>query len=152
MVCEPWFRLEASRAYGTLIHELGHVLADREFDEIVAGGDSADASVRSDRLKESTGEPIFLEASPSLPKWHGHGHQWIRAVIHLIVRANVNYWDVNFADLCYGLSSRLEYLEALGDEPHKLARLPVSEILKTDPPAAFLELWERDTQPVAVAT
>lgn len=151
VVCEPWFRLEPSRAYGTLIHELGHAIDNREFEEIVAGEDSSADAAQRDRLKESANEPIFREVSPSLPKWHGHGDNWIRAVIHLIARANIGYWDVAFADPFYGLSSRLEYLEALGDEPNKLASLPICEILKTEPPAAFVELWKRDTQPKAAA-
>lgn len=149
-VCDSWFQLERSRADGVLIHELGHVVDNRGLEAVVSD-EGIELTLQKDQAKVALGDPVFVDDSGPAPKWSGHGLSWIRAVIHLICRAGVSQWHVNFADEGYGLSDRVEYIKALGDEPRRLESLPVAEILKQPAPAAFTELFERDTKPVAVA-
>ncbi len=128
----------------TALHELAHILqrpalyADREgvdpnrllFEALVV----ADASGR--------------DGPADRPAYFGHEAPFIRAALHLRHRAEVAGYSIAPALLCagyrYGLSHANRYVAALGNEPKRMADARFRDILATDPPPAFSQLWNDD--------
>jgi len=128
-----------------LLHELTHVLMRpwmyREL-----------ATAPPDAIRREAREVARMVATETPedghPPFHGHGAQFIRIALHLRHRAAT--WGAWFApnDLCagrpYGLSHARHYQVALGDEPARMARMPIAEIVATEAPSEFAELWAND--------
>lgn len=88
-------------------------------------------------------------ARPDVP-WQAHELLFIWGCCHAAYRAwaladlTSAYQLINFGGARYGLSDKLDYLRAAGDDPHMLAELPLTEVLAIVPPVAMCSLWERD--------
>ncbi len=128
---------------GVLLHESGHVLdagcvtvepPEKDLTELRS---SFDKWVMAP-LKRRTDPPWFL-----------HEKSWIRCSIHLAYRGRRRLLPVPAIGVVdtvrYGLSSVEKYESALGNEPSTMMNLPFKTILSTAPPAAFIELWKKDT-------
>jgi len=76
-----------------------------------------------------------------------HGVPWLRTVLHLRGRLAMQGTDLSPYRVigprpCLSLGE--DYVRALGDEPERCAGWAIEDILATEPPAAFAELWSRD--------
>jgi len=131
-----------------VIHELSH-LVEQDYPEGDLPPWATASRIAWPRETSDTVREFVVEGNPkSLPAWHDHRLPFIRAALHAVHRAadpHVRPSDV-FDARAYGLSRTTAYVEALGDEPERLRRLSFVEIRNTEPPAAFVELWERDTR------
>jgi hypothetical protein len=136
--------------YQTFVHESAHLLPfappplDRE---------------SSPREQANENRIIELEAKLGFsahhvvgqPPWYpAHGFDFTRCTLHL-------WWRLAFAGrvvgqhlLCggflYGLSPGSAYFLALGDEPIRMRDRTFTEILATEPPDAFSQLWNEDRE------
>lgn len=137
-----WSQQSADGELGTLVHELAHAIQFRE--ETLSPAEVAAFREVDQRRNDQArrGETVRFSA-PSVP-WELHEADWIRAALHPARRAGVPEFLIGFAGPRYGLSGGEEYIKALGDEPQRLAGLPVAEILKTPAPAAFDDLFAAD--------
>lgn len=133
---------------GALLHEFAHWL-DGPLPE------------DDDRLAESLAEPLttcmaanhrlpLAERSyyqPNLPPWHQHGSQFVRACCHLANRAGALVASIRPRHLvfgkAYGLASEQTFMNALASELSN--RGSIREILTTQPPQRFTDLWETIT-------
>ncbi len=83
------------------------------------------------------------------PERSGHGLTFIRKCCHLFSRAIAGGFDVTphflFGMQGWGwLRFTESYLDAIGDEPARLATATFREIEAVEPPAAFTQLWAAD--------
>lgn len=130
---------------GIVCHEVGHLLAEP-------------AARKSPLAELATLVPAvacdYVESHrvSGLPPWFGHDDRWIRAACHLYDRAaSLRRWWITPSDLCaagptYGLSEVYDYLDALADEPSRKRGETFSEILASPAPAAFVNLWRKDSR------
>ncbi len=124
---------------GVLIHELGHLV---DIGHVPAATRGTAAIVRS------IAEAPSGRRQDLLP-WKHHESRWIRAVLHLHCRLelllgmSIPLSRVAMLDR-YLLSSIYGYHRALDGEPEVRLDQPLQEILDSDPPASFLELWRDD--------
>lgn len=138
------------------IHEYGHFIGQHASDvrllKVINGGQSAECRAFVSEL-ESWSEPEPSAVSPGVPEsdsvprpWDTHGADFVRPFLHLIERANCAGWGLSAEDAwCgYGLSPLRLYRAALGDEPKRLAGLPMSEVVATEAPASFVQFAESD--------
>ncbi len=133
-------------AFSTVLHELAHIL-DRPMPvDLHAVPDPGriefETMVIANALKH--------EYRPLPTAYFGHEDQFVRIALHLHFRAALAGVETIPNLLCagrrYGLSHAHRYMEALGEEPIELAHLPIAEITRIPPPAAFLELWQADVK------
>lgn len=129
------------------LHELAHHLTFCSLHASLnqLAGKELDLSLPSLEQIAAMGSPLPTPAEP----WEMHESQFTRACLNIVHRANVAGFNTNINNLTvagerYGLSRAARYGEALGDEPEALADVPISEILLTPAPAAFLDLFARD--------
>jgi len=82
--------------------------------------------------------------------WHDHDARFFRLLFHVAHRimpfVDVHLCRYDWADtLQYALpSSDYKYRAALGDEPERLADVPLTEISSIPPPTAFTNVWAND--------
>ncbi len=90
--------------------------------------------------------PRLARPEPSATQAHGHGHDWMRAALHLHhrVRAIVPLEALRIDTSSRGLSPAVHYRLCLARELDQLESLPVSAVLRTEPPAPFTALWRDD--------
>lgn len=126
------------------LHELAHVLER--------------PALFADRTGENPDKIKFealclgsLAAEPDKtagPPYRGHEAPFIRTVLHLCHRAaNVGTHiapSAVFNCRHYGVSRPQRYATALGDEPRRFAAMLFRDILATEPPRAFSQLWNQD--------
>ena len=146
-ICFADQTLSLSEMLAVTVHEISHLLpaSEPQADSEPTGFDFAKnefvLAVASADSKRKT-----------LPPWHDHGADFIRRVLHTGYRGSVRgghtfeIADVNFGGACYGLSSGVDYLVALGDEPARMVDATFQEVAATDTPAEFLQLFEHDTR------
>jgi len=142
------------RMLATALHELAHVLTQRT--------DAGDYTTRSyldgqllsgkevERLREAiTTKCRRQPARPAVP-FADHEHDFIRAAMHLVHRANRAGFNCGPGDvvesLTYRLSPMQRYSDALGDEPERLSWASFATILDTPPPRPFIQLWQSDVR------
>jgi hypothetical protein len=129
---------------GTLLHEAAHLIPAKV---IVPKG------IDKPTAKEKEFQDLQLKVwaqghSPIHRPWEGHAWQFVRACLHLHYRLGADappLWDV-FDGGNYGLSDIMDYQDRLGVEPISQTTWPFSEIIKTDPPKPFIELFARDVR------
>lgn len=77
-----------------------------------------------------------------------HGADWIRATLHMVERGYIEALPFAACNTSqYGRVPYWMFQIALADELRELADVPIREILKTEPPAKFLEYMERPPFP-----
>lgn len=90
------------------------------------------------------GEPLRGHAP-----WHAHEADFWRMVVHAAARVRqmgLPVWPIHLADpQHYGLSAIDNYVEVLRDELDEKRDCGLIEIARTPPPAALVELFQRDT-------
>jgi len=130
-----------------VLHELTHVLMRPWIyrEPVTASPDAIRREARQVARMVATETP----EDGRLP-FHGHGTQFIRIALHLRHRAAT--WGAWFApnDLCagrrYGLSDARRYQVALGDEPARMAKMTIAQIVATEAPPEFAQLWADDVR------
>jgi len=134
-----------------LVHEIVHVAARPV---LTSEKDEKLNPVFEKAVTESLTE-FCADAQPaaSAPcSWAGHGGDFIRTLFHAAyrVRQVADEWLPRtgwFDPKQYSLPSREdEYRAALGDEPERLADVPLTELSSIEPPASFAKLWRDDVQ------
>lgn len=138
------------RILATVVHEFAHyvdarpLLPESDVDAILA------TSAEPSKLLAM---PITVgEATEKDPPWKGHdGARFGRLCIHLWHRSIMAGETFHINDVYspadfYWLSSPLEYVEALGDEPSERAAEPLREIVNSQPPADYAEFCRRDLE------
>jgi hypothetical protein len=131
------------------IHELGHVAEDGfERKEVQEPERYAEKLLPLFRNHLETIEPTRLERTE-----RDHGAEWIRCTLHMSHRAtSISSFSLLQLELSaltlstefYGLSPTGKYFDAIGDEPARMIDASFAEILATEPPAAFTELFTSD--------
>lgn len=131
-------------ALRTFLHEVGHAVPFYDL-----GGDirreptPAQLSAAADSFAKFAARP---DDTP-VP-WAHHGLWFVRAVLHLHYRAIVAGFDIPGDAPCagfgYALSPAWVYAEALADEPQRMRSATFRQIKNTEPPAAFVELFNNN--------
>lgn len=125
----------------TCLHEAGHILPFQP-------SPTVDDFIR-DEQREVFAYWLDLPGDlPSAEPWRHHGAEFTRIVLHLLARA----WDHGFSVLgaeiaagkAYGMSHPRWYWDALGAEPQRMAGLSFADILATEPPREFSDLFAAD--------
>ncbi len=130
-----------------VLHELTHIL---ERPALYRDRPEADAG----RLKFEALAVAHLtactEPEPDLPLYAGHEASFIRMVLHLRHRAIQHGAYVAPSRLCagyrYGLFYAERYVQALGNEPERLARDSLRILRELPPPTEFTQLWDADVR------
>jgi hypothetical protein len=149
------FLLEAIAAprelWKAAAHELAHIAGRTILPSEETAEDPGFCEVVDRTLSEfcANSPPVALVCP--VP-WEGHDGQFIRLLFHTAHRVRLAAGDwIGFADWFdsqqYGLPSREDqYRAALGDEPERLADVPLSKLPAVPPPTAFAELWAYDVR------
>jgi len=136
--------LTREEAVVLFLHELAHALPYSPPLPVVAITDDALGAGR-DALQAWCDDPEPDDASR--PQWIvGNHHQnFHRIALHLWWRAALLGEVVPFDGLCggrhYDLSPPYMYWRAIGNEPIKMQHATFAEILASDPPKLFRDLW-----------
>lgn len=129
---------------GIVPHELAHVLS-RE--QLVTPWANPQPQHLSEH-RQHVAKQVATDKGPPRVPWTGHELPFIRAFLHLAWRAEQIGQRILTAAFCAGpvcgLSSALTYQRSLGNEPARLADLPVRDILKEPLPREFLHLFIND--------
>jgi len=144
--------LQADFAAAVAVHEAGHALAEGW---ATADREETDATYQEHihrvipqaAAKMATLEE-YVPAVAKKERLH-HGPDWLRVVLHMRRRVLAVAGVYLFAMSIVGprpMTPPCFFEDALGDEPERLARLPLAEVLKLDPPAEFTRLWDADTR------
>lgn len=92
--------------------------------------------------------PTIATSPPTEVIPHSHCMRFIRASLHVAVRATVRGVEMPpgavFDGDSYGLSSAATYLTALGDEPARCIDMLFSDLMATRFPPAFVDVWVAD--------
>lgn len=144
----PWYE-----QLGIALHEFGHfiwfqpVADELSADEVqqMAGKAYVDPAIIPDRLKTPDELALQHDGFP----FAEHGSHFTRICLHLRHRAAVNFYDVSLDTLHiagprYAMSPASEYFTALGNEPQDRIGERIFDIVETDPPAAFSQLFYND--------
>lgn len=128
------------------LHELAHILDRAELFAPRAEASPEQLQFELLVLSDTNRRP----PRPDLPLYHGHGPAFLRIVVHLAYRASQAGFPVSAAGIFHGprhgLSLAAEYEDAICNEPRRLTDLPMRQLLATEPPQPFLELWNQDQQ------
>lgn len=85
-----------------------------------------------------------------LPTWHGHQDRFLRALAHVQFRLNQIGLNVDsflaFPDQYYELEPLPCYVADLESELEARQREPIGQILASEPPRLFSELWRIDSE------
>ena len=131
---------------GAVLHELGHYLTFPVVDsDCVAERSSVLVGYLPLRWAEPS--PVAIDPRP-LPRWHGHGSDFVRACCHLAHRVesvieSVRPSHIRFVKPYYFGYSESHFLQALGSELERTGS--IRAILAEPAPKAFAELWQRAT-------
>lgn len=127
--------------------EMFDAIVLHEFAHLVCLGPPRSCAVTNKELAQEVASDDRRYA-PEQPIWSGHDFRFIRAMVHVHYRMKQRFHAVQlhfaFNHNLYGVSSAGEYRKALGDEPKRLAHLPIREALKRPFPAAVGKLWTND--------
>lgn len=130
---------------GIVLHELAHILERPKLYRDRPDADSDRTKFESLVVADAIKRPA---PRASVPAYFGHGASFIRTVLHLRHRATKHHAHVVPSQLCagrhYGLSNAERYVDALGDEPDRLANDTFRSILNATPPPEFSRLWADD--------
>ncbi len=132
----------------TLIHELAHIALRPNLPTEL--DNDPDRAVRMTQvLRSVVAEPDTPAISKPCP-WAGHDGQFVRVAQHIghRLRAALDFWqstDCLHLD-AYGLSAEWRYQSALGNEPERLAGVPLTELATIAPPEKFIDLWRSDVR------
>ncbi len=134
---------------GIVLHEYVHDVQFRDFQKRLLAGD-CDPSVMADfKSAADLGKPCPVATAFDQELSYHCGH-FIRLAIHAAARAEQCGWlgDTWYVinPEQYHLSDVREYERALGDEPQRLADLPLSEVDKLPPPAAYQDFAAADVE------
>lgn len=139
---------------GSAIHEAAHMLAEgfHVTTESPGVASSAEFIKAWCQLSDEGREALFADCLP----WLTHNPRFLRAAIHLKVRAEQARdieipGDAIIAHTLYELSPLDEYEAALGTEPYRCCDSPIREVLATQPSARFCDVWRDDVTRYAVA-
>ena len=142
-VAAHWRRL----LFHMAAHELSHIVLRpiTENEKSTSGGfESLAAFVSTKTWCAKDQAPAIADPVP----WLGHDGPFLRTVQHVGFRMqqHVDFWlPLQWVDsTIYALSSETAYQRALGDEPQRLAGLPLSAVAEIQPPEAFVDLWRAD--------
>jgi len=140
-------------AWKSAAHEVAHIVGrpllpsdEVEGEEVVEF-----QTVVSDALASFCTNPPGSSVDQAVP-WLGHDGRFIRALFHVAhrVRRAAGEWLPHggwFSPRLYGVKSRdAEYEAALGDEPERLAAVPLTELSTIPAPEQFVRLWRADLQ------
>ena len=168
----PGIRDEAERVTGTatdqaiavvkrrvLIHELGHVLGERQ-PPYFAAVESPPPPDIAGAMGAARAALVADYSNPELPPWHDHGTDWLRATLHLAERARSRGLEFSTRDLiadyvpipadAYAFEFELveEFFESSNEDYEQVKRRPL--------PARFAHLhragvvrWYQEKQIVA---
>ena len=143
---DSWHEMR-DRFVAVATHEMAHVV------------DTPGLFARDDTNTDAPAEqmpPFIVEALRNKEAFYsghrsprfGHGVGWLRACCHLVFRMQQRGWDVYLPSVIdtdfYAISSTSLYARALGDEPARLAHMPLTEVMASPPPRKFLRQWRRD--------
>lgn len=127
-----------------VLHELAHILCRPALYDERPGVDPELIEFESLAVADAVASPPRND----LPAYFGHGAEFIRVALHLCHRAERCGVVIPPSAVCaghrYGLAPALEYQDALGDEPERLAYLLFRDILASLPPHEFTHLWTTD--------
>ena len=129
-----------------LAHEAAHVTD-------MWAGDLPDYPIDTSRFTAIVQNQIALPPrdwhGPNLPKWFGHEDRYIRGLCHIMFRMECIGLPVDsylaFPDEFYGLEPLDCYVADLVDELEVRQSEPIGQILKSEPPKLFTDLWEVDS-------
>jgi len=138
---------EAAFAFEVLATALHEAVHYAENPPTNCTGNSSDF----DKLWHAAVTNNALKPLPTVRPWGQHGVSFIRGCVHITHRAAMLGERIAFVGIFnnfkYGLpSSPAEYAHALGDEPERLADLPLIDVLKTEPPKALTDVFARDVR------
>lgn len=152
--CQP-FAPEAITARRELwkaaAHEVGHVAGRLVLPSEIEDDDPGFRDVVGGALFDFCANPPPIAVACLIP-WEGHDGRFIRLLFHAAhrVRLAASEWIPYcgwFDPRQYGLTSREDqYQTALGDEPERLADVPLTEIASIPPPPTFVETWRSDVR------
>jgi hypothetical protein len=128
-----------------LLHEGGHLLPRREPPQEIELTPTIIADSRAS-FADDFAEPV----ATNLPAWINgdHGRDFTRIALHLWWRAAIAGEVLPMEGLCagrgYNLSPAWWYWHALGNEAVRMQHKTFTEILATEPPKLFSDLWRGD--------
>lgn len=139
-----------------MLHELAHVLPAVRLREPTGQNPEVAAKWRYEHALSYEDDSQRGQIEAAIKDADDHGARFIRVALHLWIRAVRAGWLLPLTWLCAGHVTNLSpvgwfsppsrYLEALDDEPIRMAEATFAEIEATDPPAEFSRLWEYDLQ------
>ena len=135
------------RFTGVAVHELGHIACTDDLYAHHHENSDRTASVLKEVFVESVASSTTFDPSTASQR-PDHGPDWIRMCAHITFRMQRRGWQVRLPLVInsdfFGISSTSVYSRALGDECHRLAHIPLTDILLYDTPNEFLDLWQSD--------
>lgn len=139
---------------GTALHEMVHAIEYRVFtpdrDPTAAEREQYEIDRREWIANMAKMADAVVNDTEDMPPWYpSHGPSFIRIGLHLHARSWQAGWEIGLpemriADFDYGMSAPWKYMHALGDEPKRMADATSAEILATDPPQEFIDLFHSD--------
>lgn len=129
-----------------ILHELAHILERPALFEDRAGENPDKIKFEALCLRSIAAEPDAVGG----PSYRAHEAAFVRTVVHLCYRAAKAGRRIApsavFGCRQYGLSRPERYVAALDDEPRRCTDRLFRDILATEPPAAFANLWHDDVR------
>jgi hypothetical protein len=138
---------------GCVLHEYSHFIEDyneARYSKPIPRWSKAEAR-KADEFNSAVANFIATSALPAqaeLPRWSGHGIDFVRIASHLAYRANRIFESIKPKHLrsvspYHPFGSEDQALEACSEELD--CELPLIELLRTPPPSALVRYWERLT-------
>ena len=130
------------------LHELAHLSVADFYRSVPNDPALAEAAVLNYRRSLAGETPPNAGPGAVIP-FAFHGWDFIRVALHLCHRAaNQARVFVAWPDVidhhAYRVSPPWKYRAALGREPQRMERVPISQVNRTRPPTAFARLWRSD--------
>lgn len=144
VVVPGWFETIRHLAAGVL-HEYSHAAPYQTLLDAAFPCGLPDAAPA---WAERTDRQVTLTTETEERPWTHHGPDFARLAMHATHRLNAAGGAVDpawvFTGRWYLLSAADQYLAALGDEPERLASLPLAEVAKVEAPASFRDFAAAD--------
>ncbi len=125
-----------------LIHEFAHFAINAGWTSVLLSTSTPEALLRN-APEPAEATRLACQHLDALPPWTGHGAAFVRLLIHVVRRVQAAGWfgDENDAvpSDCYLLSRPSRYAEHLGDEPQRLADVPLFRIPTIAPPQEYTD-------------